>query len=73
MGFVPQDDIMHRELTVYEILWFSTLVRLPISATRKEKMRILERVIEVLGLGEVRSSRIGNEIKRGISGGQVSE
>ena len=70
MGFVPQDDIMLREMTVKEILRFSAATRLPASTSRAERHAIVDRVLDILGLREIRHSVIGDEEKRGISGGQ---
>jgi ABC-type multidrug transport system ATPase subunit len=38
--------------------------------SRSHKVRVLERVIESLGLQEIRNSLVGTVEKRGISGGQ---
>ena len=70
VGFVPQDDVMHRELTVREILKTYARLRLPKRFTASEVERIVEDVIEALGLGHIVDSEIGDETKRGISGGQ---
>nr|XP_043624309.1 ABC transporter G family member 28-like [Erigeron canadensis] len=70
IGFVPQDDIVHGDLTVEENLWFSAKCRLPAKLSRAEKVLVVERVIESLGLQHVRNSLVGTVEKRGISGGQ---
>ncbi|KAK1435134.1 hypothetical protein QVD17_00894 [Tagetes erecta] len=70
IGFVPQDDIVHGDLTVEENLWFSARCRLPKDLSRAGKVLVLERVIESLGLQHVRDSLVGTVEKRGISGGQ---
>eukprot|EP01018_Ginkgo_biloba_P021263 Gb_15142 [translate_table: standard] len=70
IGFVPQDDIVHGSLTVEENLWFSANCRLPVDMPKPEKVLIVERVIEALGLQSVRDSLVGTVEKRGISGGQ---
>ncbi|XP_076884404.1 ABC transporter G family member 28-like [Bidens hawaiensis] len=70
IGFVPQDDIVHGDLTVEENLWFSARCRLPAKLSRAEKVLVVERVIESLGLQHVRDSLVGTVEKRGISGGQ---
>lgn len=70
IGFVPQDDIVHGNLTVEENLWFSSRCRLSNGMSRSDKVRVLERVIESLGLQEIRNSLVGTVEKRGISGGQ---
>ncbi|CAE6251756.1 unnamed protein product [Arabidopsis arenosa] len=70
IGFVPQDDIVHGNLTVEENLWFSARCRLPADLPKPEKVLVVERVIESLGLQHVRDSLVGTVEKRGISGGQ---
>ncbi|CAN6461511.1 unnamed protein product [Victoria cruziana] len=70
IGFVPQDDIVHGNLTVEENLWFSASCRLPVRLPKADKVLVLERVIESLGLQPVRDSLVGTVEKRGISGGQ---
>ena len=70
VGFVPQEDIMMRDLTVKENIWFSAQTRLPSDWSVKRKKRYRDATIEVLGLQEIRHSPIGDENTRGISGGQ---
>ncbi|XP_019052969.1 PREDICTED: ABC transporter G family member 28-like, partial [Nelumbo nucifera] len=70
IGFVPQDDIVHGNLTVEENLWFSASCRLPADLSKPDKVLVVERVIEALGLQAVRDSLVGTVEKRGISGGQ---
>ncbi|KAA8539287.1 hypothetical protein F0562_025979 [Nyssa sinensis] len=70
IGFVPQDDIVHGNLTVEENLWFSARCRLSADLPKPDKVLIVERVVESLGLQAVRDSLVGTVEKRGISGGQ---
>ncbi|KAK9699545.1 hypothetical protein RND81_08G180400 [Saponaria officinalis] len=70
VGFVPQDDIVHGNLTVEENLWFSARCRLSTHLPRAHKVLIVERVIMNLGLQEVRDCLVGTVEERGISGGQ---
>ncbi|XXG45432.1 hypothetical protein AAC387_Pa02g0515 [Persea americana] len=70
IGFVPQDDIVHGNLTVEENLWFSARCRLSANMPQADKVLVVERVIESLGLQAVRDSLVGTVEKRGISGGQ---
>ncbi|KAI7983970.1 ABC transporter G family member 28 [Camellia lanceoleosa] len=70
IGFVPQDDVVHGNLTVEENLWFSARCRLSADLPKPEKVLVVERVIESLGLQPVRDSLVGTVEKRGISGGQ---
>ncbi|CAM0907995.1 unnamed protein product [Alopecurus aequalis] len=70
IGFVPQDDVVHGNLTVEENLWFSANCRLPAKMSHRDRVLIVERVIVSLDLQGIRSSVVGTVEKRGISGGQ---
>ncbi|KAK2974739.1 hypothetical protein RJ640_007166, partial [Escallonia rubra] len=70
IGFVPQDDIVHGNLTVEENLRFSARCRLSADMPKADKVLVVERVVEALGLQAVRDSLVGTVEKRGISGGQ---
>lgn len=69
-GYVEQFDLMYGLLTVQETIQFAADFKLPREVTPGEKRAIVDRVIELLGLTEVRHSQIGEETKRGISGGE---
>lgn len=71
VGFVPQEDIMHRNLTVYENLSFNAYWRLPSSMTHLEQKELLFKVLAVLELkDDILQSTIGDDLNRGISGGE---
>ncbi|EOA39665.1 hypothetical protein CARUB_v10008306mg [Capsella rubella] len=70
IGFVPQDDVVHGNLTVEENFWFHAKCRLPAGLSKAEKVLVVERIIDSLGLQAVRNSLVGTVEKRGISGGQ---
>ncbi|KAJ3126910.1 hypothetical protein HK100_010029, partial [Physocladia obscura] len=70
IGYVPQDDIMMRELTVKEIILYSAKMRLPRTWSSKRVNDFVDTVINTLNLEKVAHSIIGDELKRGISGGQ---
>ncbi|CAI2165493.1 7690_t:CDS:10 [Funneliformis geosporum] len=70
IGYVPQEDIMLRELSVREILVHSAMMRLPNDMNRAAKKQKVIETISFLELGHIMDSPIGNEEKRGISGGQ---
>lgn len=70
VGFVPQEDVMIRTMTVEDILFFSAYSRLDWRTPRELVTRIVDNVIKTLGLNEIRHQVIGDEITRGISGGQ---
>ncbi|KAI8907838.1 P-loop containing nucleoside triphosphate hydrolase protein [Gorgonomyces haynaldii] len=70
MGFVPQDDIMIRELTVRQVLVYSARIRAPRSWTTAEIDEHVDRLLVSLNLAHVQHTKIGDEVNRGISGGQ---
>lgn len=69
-GFVAQDDVLYPHLTVRETLVFCSLLRLPKSLTKKEKISKADSVIIELGLVKCENTIIGNSFIRGISGGE---
>ncbi|KAL5558464.1 hypothetical protein UlMin_034675 [Ulmus minor] len=69
-GFVTQDDLLYPHLTVHETLVFCSLLRLPETLTRKEKVSVAESVISELGLEKCQNTIIGNSFIRGVSGGE---
>ncbi|KAJ3273175.1 hypothetical protein HDV01_004690 [Terramyces sp. JEL0728] len=69
-GFVPQDDIMYRELTVRENILHSARIRSPSSWTNTEIEAHVDAVLDTLNLTDVAHQIIGDENERGVSGGQ---
>lgn len=69
-GFVPQDDIVHANMTVFQNLYYHALLRLPASTPHEQKVAHVQHVIKVLGLGKVQDHIVGCPERRGISGGQ---
>ncbi|KAL2751991.1 hypothetical protein ACRALDRAFT_1066098 [Sodiomyces alcalophilus JCM 7366] len=70
IGYVPQDDIVLPELTVYENIVHSAKVRLPSSWRDAEIEAHVDSVIDCLELSHVRDSLVGSVGKPVISGGQ---
>ncbi|CAD6261317.1 unnamed protein product [Miscanthus lutarioriparius] len=70
IGFVPQGDIVHGNLTVEENLWFSAKCRLCTQMPQCDKVLTVVRVIDSLGLETIKNSLVGTVEKRGISGWQ---
>jgi ABC-type multidrug transport system ATPase subunit len=70
LGYVPQDDIMHRTLSVAQNITYSAEIRLPRCWSAQQRQFHAESVMNCLNLGEVREVRVGDETDRGISGGQ---
>ncbi|GFR49862.1 hypothetical protein Agub_g11964 [Astrephomene gubernaculifera] len=69
-GFVPQDDIVHEDLTVRENLNYSARLRLPSDFTRSRRRDVVHDALEMLGLSAIQHYRVGTVERRGISGGQ---
>lgn len=69
-GFVTQDDVLHPHLTVRETLVFCSLLRLPNSLSKQEKVSAAESVISELGLVKCENTIVGNSSVRGVSGGE---
>ena len=69
-SFVPQNDIMLPNFTVFELLFFYARLKLPRKTSNYECFMMTQEVINCLGLAHIRHSIIGDASKRGISGGQ---
>jgi ABC-type multidrug transport system ATPase subunit len=66
IGYVPQKDIVHTTLTVRQALTFTAQLRLPRDTSEQETERVVNEVIQKIGLFERRDTLIAN-----LSGGQV--
>jgi ABC transport system ATP-binding/permease protein len=65
IGYVPQRDIIHMELTVYQALDFSARLRLPRGTRKLARQARINEVLDELGLENQRNIRISE-----LSGGQ---
>lgn len=70
IGYVPQDDIIHRELKVEESLKFTAKLRFNPDDSDNEIQTQVDKIIDTLDLVEARNTLIGTAEKKGISGGQ---
>ncbi|KAJ3061329.1 hypothetical protein HK102_009153, partial [Quaeritorhiza haematococci] len=70
IGYVPQEDIMHRELTVRENILHAARIRAPRTWTAKEVEAFTDDILEAFSLKGVAHTAIGDETTRGVSGGQ---
>jgi ABC-type lipoprotein export system ATPase subunit len=70
LGFVPQDDTVHEDLTVMENLLSSVKIRSARGTTAKECKAMVDAVIDLLGMSHISQSIVGSVEHRGISGGQ---
>ena len=69
-GFVFQDDIILRTMTVYEALYMSALLKLPETTSIEEKKEIVDKMISTLHLENCKDTIVGDSILKGISGGE---
>ncbi|MCZ6707712.1 MAG: ATP-binding cassette domain-containing protein [Chloroflexi bacterium] len=65
LGYVPQADIIHPQLSVEQTLRYAGRLRLPADTTDAELATRIERVLEQVGLTDERSNRVSR-----LSGGQ---
>jgi ABC-type multidrug transport system ATPase subunit/pSer/pThr/pTyr-binding forkhead associated (FHA) protein len=70
IGYVPQDDIVHPELTVFEAVRYSAKFRLPPDYSEEEIERRVNITLGQLGLENVAHLQIGKPEKKVLSGGQ---
>ena len=71
IGYVPQDDIVHPELTVMEALRYYAKERLATDLSNEELDKLILDTLEKLGLKGTENTIIGSpETVKGISGGQ---
>jgi len=69
IGYIPQDDLLIDELTVYQNLYYNArlcLSNFPLNKIRK----IVSRIMVELDLWEIRNLKVGNPLDKVISGGQ---
>ena len=69
IGFVPQDDIVHRELTVEQCMWYASKLKLPDSSDNDRMQRIGE-VMADLRISDKHIEGISAKMVRELSGGQ---
>nr|WP_284144777.1 ATP-binding cassette domain-containing protein [Mycolicibacter acidiphilus] len=65
IGVVPQDDVVHRQLTVEQALGYAAELRLPPDTSAADRRAVVDRVIDELELTAHRGTRVDK-----LSGGQ---
>lgn len=70
IGYVPQEDIIHGQLSVYEALYYTAKLRLPPDTSDKEIDARITQVLADLEISDTRDVQIGTADSKGISGGQ---
>ena len=69
IGFVPQDDLLIEELTVYQNLWFTAKLCFEGMADAEIDRRVMK-TLKDLGLDAAKDLKVGSAINKYISGGQ---
>lgn len=69
IGFVPQDDLLIEDLTVYQNLYYAA--KLCFNDRNEEEIdHLVLRVLSDLGLEETKDLKVGTPLQKTISGGQ---
>ncbi|WP_197020321.1 ATP-binding cassette domain-containing protein [Prevotella sp. P6B1] len=69
IGFVPQDDLLIEELTVYQNLWFTAKLCFEGMSEEEIENRVMK-TLKDLGLDAAKDLKVGSAINKYISGGQ---
>ncbi|MCE3226836.1 MAG: transporter [Bacteroidetes bacterium] len=69
IGFVPQDDLLIEDLTVFQNLYYNAKLCFKDLSDEEVHYRINKTLLS-LGLDEIRSIKVGNALNKKISGGQ---
>ena len=69
IGFVPQDDLLIEELTVYQNLWFTAKLCFEGMSAQELDRRVMK-TLKDLGLDATKDLKVGSAINKYISGGQ---
>jgi ABC-type multidrug transport system ATPase subunit len=69
IGYIPQDDLLIEELTVYQNLYYNAKLCFRDLAEEELQARV-SKVLGQLGLGDQSHLRVGNPLDKTISGGQ---
>ncbi|MEC4762395.1 ATP-binding cassette domain-containing protein [Mycobacterium sherrisii] len=65
IGMVPQDDVVHRQLTVNQALGYAAELRLPPDTSKAERAQVVAQVLEELEMTKHADTRVDK-----LSGGQ---
>ncbi|WP_287034598.1 FHA domain-containing protein [Mycobacterium sp.] len=65
IGMVPQDDVVHRQLTVHQALGYAAELRLPPDTSKSDRARVVAQVLDELDLTKHADTRVDK-----LSGGQ---
>lgn len=69
IGYVPQDDLLIEDLTVFQNLFYSAKLCFK-DKSDEEIEKLVEKTLYDLGLHETKNLKVGNVLNKTISGGQ---
>ncbi|MDZ7650147.1 MAG: ATP-binding cassette domain-containing protein [Cytophagales bacterium] len=72
VGFIPQDDLLIEDLTVFENLYYSARLCFG-HYTKAQIAELTEKVLLNLGLSEIRNLKVGSPMQKTISGGNEKD
>ena len=68
---MPQAHILHKELTVFENLFYASQLRAETSTDYDTRLRLVEMALDLLGLQECRNFVCDPSLGQRVSGGQM--
>lgn len=69
IGYVPQDDLLIEDLSVYQNLYYAS--KLCFSNYSEDEINgLVDKTLQSLGLFEIKHLKVGNPLQKTISGGQ---
>ena len=69
IGFVPQDDLLIEDLTIYQNIYYAAKLCFD-NLNEQEINKLLTKVLNNLGLIEIKDLKVGSPLEKTISGGQ---
>ena len=69
IGFVPQDDLLFEELTVYQNLYYNASLCFG-NYSERQLLETVNNIISELDLSEIKDLKVGSPLNKFISGGQ---
>ena len=69
IGFVPQDDLLIEELTVYQNIYYNAKLCFS-NSTEEQIVESIDKILKDLNLYEIKDLKVGNPLQKYISGGQ---
>jgi len=69
VGYVPQDDLLYPNLTVYENLWYRLRLRMPYISAENLDHKI-SNILHQVNLSHQRDTKVGDFKKKNLSGGE---